>query len=1392
MKRFIHSTAFALSFLLASSNCYATHAAGMDLIYTCLGNNSYHFVCTFYRDCHGINAPDSVILDISSTCGFNDSYIMDMSFSTEGSDTISYLAGLCPSASSECVGGTSPGYEQYIYEITVTLNQSCADYTCGVGVPNRNAAISNLNNPENYQLYVECHLDNTNGLCNNSPVFTNIPLAYGCIDQYWTYNHGAYDPDGDSLAYTLVHPLGGPGQNIPYAFGFGYSPTYPFSTTTGTFDFSPVTGQMGATASSLQIVVISVVVTEFRNGVEIGSSQRDLQVVFQECTDNVPSIPFGIFGVYGGTAIDSSKVTVCPGNLLQFSIVGSDFDAGQVLTFTSNLAQVIPAATFTTIGTNPILGSFTWQTTPGDTGTYLFTLTVTDNACPISGQGVYSYTIIVEPLPVDAGLDTVLCVNSATVQLHATGTAPFLWSNGQYLSDSTSQDPVATLPGAGVYRFILTGAVGDNCQNKDSVKITVSPAITGTLSAMPDSVCAGDSVLLTAHGSGGIGSFAYEWTSDPPGFTSTDSIVIANPVVSTHYIVTITSGECSDKDTVSVNVVPAPSSSFTIVPASPCFNELVTITYTGGGAGNQFTWNFDGGTIISGSGEGPYVIQWQNTGDYIVTLSVTNAFSCTQTESIPVTINPLPVASFSANQIGCVPFTVNFQNTSLLGSNYSWSFGDGYGSTEQDPSHVYDSAGVYDVTLIATSTAGCTDTITLTNYVTALPAPDASFTIVPNEVCANIPVTVTYTGAVSGSFTYSWDFSSGTILSGSGAGPYVVYWPSGMSGSVTLTVTDTTLCSITISQSILVDSLPEAVFTANATGCAPLTVDFQNSSVMGSTYSWDFGDGNGSTQENPSHTYDAGSYNVTLIVTTTAGCSDTLTLPNYVIVYPIPDASFNIFPTELCANLPVAITYTGGGSDLNYTWDFDGGTVISGSGAGPYSVDWPNGGNMTVTLTVTDSLTGCSKTQTMNVLVDSLPVASFSSNNEGCAPLFVIFQNTSLDGVSYSWDFGDGNTSTQQNPANTYSAGSYDVILIVISAEGCRDTLTLTSYINASNPPDASFSIVPTEACANDAVNINYTGVGGVGLTYSWDFGGGNVLSGAGSGPYSVDWSSAGTFSVTITITDSNNCSNSETHTVIIDPLPVASFNANAIGCEPITVNFQNTSVGGSSYSWDLGNGTTSTQTNPSETYSAGTYDVTLIVTSPEGCKDTLTQEEFVNSLNIPIADFSIIQPYNVPVDESQATYDFVNHSQYATTYQWDFGDGSSSTEENPQHHYSTLDTFEVTLIACNGYCCDTIKIGNIIVVSYDEIYFPSAFSPDNDGQNDFFHELGQLGIVTLHYSVYNRWGQVVFETNAIDGKWDGSFHGKPDEVGVYLWYADAVMINGHELKRKGNLTLVR
>ncbi|MBA2407861.1 MAG: hypothetical protein H0V65_07705, partial [Chitinophagales bacterium] len=165
MKKFIQCLTIALLAFMQINTASATHAAGMDLSYICTGNNQYLFYATFYRDCNGIDAPTSLPIDISSaSCGYAQTFNADLVFSTYGSDSISHLAGLCPDLNSQCLGGNYTGYEQYIYSVQVSLPFTCSDWIIATHISARNEAITNLANPGDYDLYVECHLDNSSGI----------------------------------------------------------------------------------------------------------------------------------------------------------------------------------------------------------------------------------------------------------------------------------------------------------------------------------------------------------------------------------------------------------------------------------------------------------------------------------------------------------------------------------------------------------------------------------------------------------------------------------------------------------------------------------------------------------------------------------------------------------------------------------------------------------------------------------------------------------------------------------------------------------------------------------------------------------------------------------------------------------------------------------------------------------------------------------------------------------------------------------------------------------------------------------------------------------------------------------------------------------------------------
>ena len=212
MKRILQlAICFNLVLLLSGINnkVFATHAAGSDLTYTWVSGNTYHVRVSFYRDCAGIAAPNTVTLNVKSTsCGQNFNVTLP-----RVSGTGQEITFPCNPTSTVCNGGTNPGIQLYQYEADVTLPTQCTDWIFSYSVCCRNCAINTITNQANCNnsstgnaLYVEALLNNVNGNHNSSPQFTNIPVAFVCLNQTFTYNHGVVDPNGDSLSYTFIAP----------------------------------------------------------------------------------------------------------------------------------------------------------------------------------------------------------------------------------------------------------------------------------------------------------------------------------------------------------------------------------------------------------------------------------------------------------------------------------------------------------------------------------------------------------------------------------------------------------------------------------------------------------------------------------------------------------------------------------------------------------------------------------------------------------------------------------------------------------------------------------------------------------------------------------------------------------------------------------------------------------------------------------------------------------------------------------------------------------------------------------------------------------------------------------------------------------------------------------
>ncbi|MGB0917661.1 MAG: PKD domain-containing protein, partial [Flavobacteriales bacterium] len=616
--------------------------------------------------------------------------------------------------------------------------------------------------------------------------------------------------------------------------------------------------------------------------------------------------------------------------------------------------------------------------------------------------------------------------------------------------------------------------------------------------------------------------------------------------------------------------------------------------------------------------------------------------------SAQISIGQVSADFTSANNTGCSPLIVNFQNTSTgSGLSYSWDLGNGNTSVSENPAASYITPGTYTITLTVTGPGG-TDTEVKTDYVTVFTPPT------PN---------------------------------------------------------------ISPSQNV---------------GCYPFMVDFSDLSVVGdspiATWSWDFGDGGTSTDQNPSHLYTTpGIFDITLLLTDVNGCSSSMSFPDVIESNDNrPTAEFTGNPTISClppSNVTFSSTSSGGTGILTYLWDFgDGNTSTSSSHINTYT----SAGNFDVSLTVFDEL-GCNST--LNEvgyieIVDDVDIDFVANNNSICLGNPISFVDISSPTPSeWLWDFGDGNSSTEQFPSHMYAtAGTYEVSLTATYSASCAGTETKTAYITVGEIPLANFTSDVTAGCETPFdVQFTNQSTGTGALDYVWSFGDGEVST--DENPMHT-YAANGVYTVSLTAINSDGCSNTLTETNYINvSVTEADFLPDLFGfCQPLEVNFSDSSTSASnitSYEWDFGDGGTSALANPTYTYAdTGIFDVSLIITNDLGCTDTLTRSNYIFVYTPPIADFfdndTVICPGEL---------EFSDLSSNATDWFWDFGDGESSTDQDPTHEFQDTGYFDITLITLNNGCSDTLVVENMIYVSPPIASLNYSFDCDNPDQFIFHNE---------------------------------------------------------------------
>ena len=1013
-------------------------------------------------------------------------------------------------------------------------------------------------------------------------------------------------------------------------------------------------------------------------------------------------------------------------------------------------------------------------------GTYDVTLTV---AFSTSGcSNTITYPVDAHPRTEPAFTANTPCLGSSTSFVDETTNTPILWewdfNDGSPLE--TTQNPNHEYANPGLYEVQLITENVFGCS--DTLLQTVEVFELPTPDFSFDTVCLN---AITTFQDASIDAVAWEYDFDDGTISNS-----ANPTHtytsdgSYNVMQVVTNAEgCTDTLIQEVLVYPNPTADWEADTA--CFSYLTSFTDNSVDAVN---WEWDlGEPGVNSNQQNPSHI-YSADANFTVALIVENVFGCTDTLINDVLVLPQPEASFT-NTVVCAESNVDFTNTSQGNPiAFEWDFDDGSPiATDENPSHTYLNGGFYDITFIAENAAGCADTIVENIEVYTVPIADfEADTVCLFDITSFTDLTQDATPLAS----WDWDFDDGNTSFQQD--PTYIYQNPGIY-DVTLITTNINGCSDTVNHDVLVSIVPEADFTVT-TDCfgAPTFFDDLSTNNPG-IWLWNFGDGtivNGGPNEQ--HTYaNPGNYVVTLdVLGSDSICSDQAI--QVITISQEAQADFFI-PNQICATEDfnfVDNSSSNLGAITDYEWNMGDGTVYTTqNGTHAYATD----GIYTVTLNITTA-DGCESTYSETIEVFPITEASFDWTL-ACQGETILFTNTSIGNTTdWFWNFDDGNVSAQQFPEHTYAnAGTYEVMLIVQNLAGCADTSIQTVIVHPTPQPDFTTDEVcyGTQTTFTDQSTI----ANGTIDTYEWDFGNGEGSATIQNPTHTFDAYSE-LHETTLTLTSDQGCINEVTLPVSL--LPIVDFDINIdgglSGCAPVEVVFDNQSVTSGnadiiSYSWDFDDSTTSFNQSPVHIFDEpGTYNVVLTVTTSTDCQLDNSGDLVIDVFPSPIAGFDV-SPTITLISEPNVT--ITDESYGATAWEYDFSDGFYSNESSLSYSFDEPGLYEIIQYVQNEFgCVDTAM--NAVRINEDFTFFaPNSFTPNNDGRNDVFQWIVD-GHERFSIIIFNRWGEVVFESNNANSFWDGSYAGQIVKDGVYVWKAKILDLKDEEHVITGHVTVLR
>jgi gliding motility-associated-like protein len=975
-----------------------------------------------------------------------------------------------------------------------------------------------------------------------------------------------------------------------------------------------------------------------------------------------------------------------------------------------------------------------------------------------------------------------------------------------------------------------------NCSISSAVPVVITDNTPGAALQVNDSTFSNcEGVVVRFNNNVSQSALSYFWDFGDPAVTN-DTAIIKNPTYTysdtgTYYVtLIINKGKpCSDTTRIKVFYYPGLKANFGYTPR--CQNELIQFTDSSTSAYNDINkWQW-----VLSAGDTVYVKNptklFTNSGTYNIQLTATTSRGCIGKATKTVTVNPKPRAGFTANYL-CYKNSATFNDASTVSSGtitkYNWNFGDGFSDTLRNTIHTYSVfADSFPVRHIVTTALGCSDTIT--KKIKMDDTVKISYTTTPVSLCEKLPVTFTNTSTGGNPTAFQWIINNAAPVNGNTA---TSSFPSGglypvkliatnRCGKDTLNSTvninsnpvvnlgsDVTVCNKSVKtlaaagafdsvrwntnentnaisidgnrspinitvykngcigkDTVLVRKQTISPNFSNTYLCLNKPVSFNNTSSVNTgtltRFDWNYGDGNSDNNiQNPTHSFAPfGNYTIQLIATSDIGCKDTIR--KTVVMDSALNVNFTTAELITCQRKAVDfVNQTTGGVGNQYKWSIETSNLLTRNATYTFS----GTGNFPVKLVVSNRCAADSIIK--NIQIRPRPSVSLGRDTVLCKNQRTLFSVNPTLYDSIRWV--NGSTA-----ATITNDGSINPLKIKAYLDGCvaEDTVNV-------HAPKFTLNFLNDFLCYSKPVTFNNTSTVSYGSisSFNWNFGDGQSVNGIRNPVHT--YSVLGPKTIQLFATGNTGCRDTLTKTLSMDDSIL--FRVNPVPddiCFGKTMQYTNLSTGGGNtiYTWSLNNSNLQTTNIANYTHTtAGANTIKLLANHRCGA-DSVNY----NFMVLPLprvnlgADSIIMCPGELKM---------IGINQASDSIFWSTG------EVNVDSISINGLTTPIRVDVYNNGC---LTKDSIFVSTNCDIFIPTAFSPNNDGFNDLFNMMNK-SIKTYSLKIFNRWGELVFETNDLTNSWNGTYKGEPCQVDNYTYIASGIRSNNEPFYLKGTLALLR